>query len=445
MNNKIIYLLFAFCLLSCDGEEIILPTENCEIGEIDKKVILIFVDDLGIDDTQLFNQNGVHLPNIEALQKDGVSFTNAYIASSICSPSRAALLTGQYPQRFGFENNAHSNDPIQGVPTSVQLISERFKEHGYYNGIIGKWHLGEAQIHNPLSRGFHYFLGHLKGTLTYASNPNELICGSLQTANQFELFEDQTLLSDYEYSTDLFTDQSVQFIENNGSRDFFLYLSYNSPHTPLQTTSKYYDQIDNNVNRDQKIYYSMIKAIDEGVGRIVKKLKEKQIYEKTTVVFLSDNGCNRRLGYCNEINALRDGKASLYEGGIRTSLVFKSNKFNDKGIKYNGIVSSLDIAATLFDVNCPDTEIPEFSGLNLSEYVNENKSTHRALFWRLNGSKAILHEGFKWIENENGEELYELQDDAFEEYNLLEEEQEIKRNLREKYSLWEDKVIKAKW
>src|SRR5437660_760404 len=257
-------------------------------------IIVIVADDLGYGDVSYNRINPDFLtPNIDSLTINGVQCTSGYVTHPFCAPSRAALITGRYQQRFGFENQlgegalVDNTNPRLGLPLTELLLPQLLKPAGYVCGIIGKWHLGIAPSLLPNQRGFDYFYGFLGAGSNYyggrmlqngapASQPGpDPYCSSPNGA----------------YLTDLFTQQAVSFINTNASQPFFLYLAYNAVHDPYQTPPPcYMSQVANITDSNRQIYAAMVTALDFGVGQVLQALQNNNRFANTLIFFLTYNG-----------------------------------------------------------------------------------------------------------------------------------------------------------
>jgi len=260
-------------------------------------IIIILADDLGYADVGFNGCKDIPTPNIDRIATNGVKFTSGYVTFSVCGPSRAGLLTGRYPQRFGYERNPQyrPHDPNMGLPKEENTLAESLKQVGYTSGIIGKWHQGADISNHPLNRGFDEFFGHLGGGHRYF--PEELtIQDSYAVENDEGMSYKTWIMRNHEpvqtkkYLTDEFSDEAVRFVERHQKEPFFLYLAYNAPHSPLQATEEYLDRFPNIKDEKRKTYAAMVSAVDDGVGKLLDKLESLHLDKNTLVYFLSDNG-----------------------------------------------------------------------------------------------------------------------------------------------------------
>ena len=416
----------------------------CQYAQMSKKpnIIIILTDDQGYGDVGFNGSKQLKTPNLDQLAKNGVIFTNGYVSYAVCGPSRAGIITGRYQDRFGFSRNPlfTPKDASSGLPLEEETISEYLKKAGYNTMAIGKWHLGAHTSQRPLNRGFDEFFGFLSGGHKYF--PEELTRNDLsEVRSQFDAYNTKLLKNDKrvdenEYLTDAFSREAVNFIAKQNQKPFFLYLAYNAPHAPLQATEKYLSRYHHIKNKKRKTYAAMVSAVDDGVGLILNKLKELKIEENTIVFFLSDNGGNESKGSNN--GALRKGKGSLYEGGIRVPFAMQWKGKIPAGILYDNPIISLDIFATVAKYAQVSTK-NSLDGVNLIPYLTgENKGVpHRELYWRMydKQSVAVRKNNIKFIKNKKGEvALYNLLEDISEK-NILNDSITLKK-LQELHKTW---------
>ncbi|MGL1886788.1 MAG: sulfatase-like hydrolase/transferase [Reichenbachiella sp.] len=402
-------------------------------------VIIILTDDQGYKDVGFNGCTSIPTPNIDRIAQNGVVFTNGYVSYAVCGPSRAGLITGRYQDRFGFSRNPlfSPKDSLHGLPLSEENLAEALDKSDYQSMAIGKWHLGAHETQRPLNRGFDEFFGFLTGGHRYF--PEEWTLNDIsEVKSQFEAYETKLLknnvrVEEQEYLTDALSREAVSFVERNAKDPFFLYLAYNAPHAPMQATQKYLDRFDHIKDKKRKTYAAMVSAVDDGVGNLLDKLEELKIEENTIVFFLSDNGGPEKSN-ASDNGELRDGKGSLYEGGVRVPFAVQWPGKIPKGQKYHEPVISLDIFATaiaLADVS-PRNEL---DGINLIPYLTGERSEapHHQLFWRKYDSQsfAIRSGNMKLVRDKNGNsEVYDLSADISEEHPIADETvlSELKKN-----------------
>lgn len=436
MKLCVLYFLFVFALCSCQEKK--------------QNIIVILVDDLGWADLGYSGSSFYETPNIDALSKESIKLTNAYAAASICSPTRAAILTGKHPARLGITDWIPGFIPktpeklvSPDIPEELALkevtLAEAFKANGYKTCFVGKWHLGDKGFY-PENQGFDINLGgHHKGSppggyYTPYKNPK---------------------LSDGpkgEYLTDRLTNESINFITSVKDSPFLLYISYYTVHTPIEANRTYVEKFQKKT-KDKESYHiegrglttltqqnanyaSMVYALDKNVGNLIETLKTQGLYNNTTIVFTSDNGglstvlnTGKREGPTAN-SPLRAGKGWLYEGGIRVPMLIKPAHYNSMDKVIDTPVISQDIYPTLLSLaNLSPQPNTIFDGIDLSPALIENKVLQRnTLFWHYphyHGSgwtpgAAIRQKDWKLIEFYDSEtiELYHLKNDISESQNL---------------------------
>ena len=236
-------------------------------------VVVILADDLGYGDIGANGGTIIQTPHIDALARDGVRLTDGYVSAAVCSPSRAGLYTGRYQERLGFEFNVAGRDDRIGLPTDQRTIADMMKAAGYSTGLVGKWHQGKQKEYHPLSRGFDEYYGMLAGGSVYIDSrvqgveawpPDRQPIGRTDANAIFDGFEK---VDPPEYLTDVFARKAADFIDRHKDERFFLMLTPNTPHTPLQATAKYLDRYRHIEEPNKRIYVAMVASLDDMVGR----------------------------------------------------------------------------------------------------------------------------------------------------------------------------------
>jgi arylsulfatase A-like enzyme len=354
-------------------------------------VILIVADDLGMNDISLYGGGvaggAVPTPNIDSIAKQGVNFSNGYAANATCSPSRAALMTGRYPTRFGFEftavpaafvgNLAHADtNPLypaiyhkelnhdlpayadMGVPHDQIMLPEILKPRGYHTIHIGKWHLGEAQPLRPTSQGFDESLGLRAGGGMFAPSGDPDAVDARLPWDPIDRFlwanlsyavhwGDGQRFRPKGHMTDYFTDNAIAAIEANKNRPFFMYPAYNAPHTPLQATKADYDALPQIKDHTQRVYGAMIRQLDRRIGDLLQKLKDTGLDQNTLVIFTSDNGGAWYAGIPDLNKPYRGFKGTFFEGGIRVPMLMRWPGQIAPGTMRPDTAQHLDMFATI--------------------------------------------------------------------------------------------------
>ena len=392
-------------------------------------IIIILADDLGYADVGFNGCKDIPTPNIDRIASNGVKFTNGYVCFSVCGPSRAGLLTGRYPQRFGYERNPQyrPHDPNMGMPKTESNLAETLKKVGYISGIVGKWHQGADISNHPLNRGFDEFFGHLGGGHVYFPELLTIKDSYAVDNNEGESYKTWILrnhepIKTKKYLTDEFSDEAVNFIEKNQKKPFFLYLAYNAPHGPLQASQEYLDRFPNIENNRRKTYAAMVSAVDDGVGRLLDKIESLNLDKNTLVYFLSDNGGPEK-DNASDNGVLREGKSSVYEGGYRVPFAMQWKGTVQPGV-YENPVSALDIFATIAALSkAPIKKEKPLDGINIIPFITgKNKGLpHETIFLRKFDEKSysVRNKDLKLVINkESLPQLFDLSKDISEEKDI---------------------------
>ncbi len=390
-------------------------------------VIIILTDDQGYKDVGFNGCKDIPTPNIDRIANNGVKFTNAYVSYAVCGPSRAGLITGRYQDRFGFGRNPllAPNDIAQGIPLEEESIAEALQKGGYNTLALGKWHLGAHRLQRPLQQGFDEHFGFLSGGHRYF--PEEWTIKDLsEIKSQYDGYHTKLLkngarINETEYLTDAISREAVNFIKKEREEPFFIYLAYNAPHGPLQATKKYLDRFPHIKKKKRKTYAAMVSAVDDGVGNVLNALEELGIEDNTLVFFLSDNGGPEPKNGSNN-GELREGKSSLYEGGIRVPFAMQWPNKIKAGQTYNNPIISLDIFATAA-AYANVTPKNKLDGVNIIPFINGKSKglPHESLYWRkFDEEKIAIRSGdYKLVKESNGNlELYNITKDISEEKSV---------------------------
>jgi arylsulfatase A-like enzyme len=433
-------------------------------------IIVILADDLGYNDIS-FNGGGVvPTPNIDAIGRDGVVIDQGYTSNATCSPSRAAIMTGRYPTRFGFEftsapvefaryiarsSNGQYREAIfheervpdvpptatLGLPPSEVTIAEMLRQQGYHTMMIGKWHLGEAPAMQPSAQGFDESLGFMQGATMYlpANDPNAVnarldfdpidrfLWANLRYAVDWHGADGNARFRPNGYLTDYFADEAASAIAANRNRPFFLYLSFNAIHTPLQATREDYDALSEFPDHTRRVYGAMVRSLDRGVGRVMQALRENGVDDNTIVIFVSDNGGAWYAGLTGINAPFRGWKATFFEGGIRTPYFVRWPDGLPSGQRVVGPATHMDIFATAAAA-AGAPEQPQVDGVNLLPYLRGEArgAPNQRVFWRSGPYRAVLDGDWKLqvSETPNRAWLFNLARDPTEQHDLSAQEPE---------------------
>ncbi|HRX82413.1 MAG TPA: sulfatase-like hydrolase/transferase, partial [Pirellulaceae bacterium] len=345
-------------------------------------VILIYTDDQGTVDANCYGATDLITPNIDALAERGVRFTQFYSAAPVCSPSRAAVLTGRYPQRAGLASNAGSGKGAEGMPASQVTIAEMLKASGYATGHVGKWHLGYIPETMPNGQGFDYSFGHMGGCIDNYSH-----FFYWQGPNRHDLWRNGTeIWEDGKFFPDLMVREATSFIELNKERPFFLYWPINTPHYPLQGTDKWRERYAN-LSEPRKQYAAFVSTTDEKIGQLLAVVERLGLTDDTIVIFQSDHGHSteeRTFGGGGSAGPYRGAKFSLFEGGIRVPSIISFPGTLPQHEQRDQLAVSVDWLPTIAElcgVALPERRI---DGVSLVDVIKsrEPKSTHHVFHWQ---------------------------------------------------------------
>ncbi|WDE99475.1 sulfatase-like hydrolase/transferase [Lentisphaera profundi] len=422
--------------------------------------MLILADDLGYGDLGYLGAKDIRTPHIDALAESGMSFSQGYQSASVCGPARAGLLTGRHQQLFGCGENPPETGPLAkqfpdaGVPLNEQMIFELLKPAGYTTGVIGKWHMGLSHNQRPSQRSVDYFYGFLNGAHSYREAKMDM-SGAPMT---WPIFRNNEPVPFSGYTTEVFNDEGVNFIKRNKDKPFFLYMSYNSVHGPWEAQEKDLQRSAHIKKKWRRIYSAMLISMDDGLGRIVKNLKDEGIYDKTIVIFMSDNGAPNKLNEATRENdylasngSLHGRKGDTYEGGIRVPFIISWPNHIQAASTYKYPVSGLDVVPTLMSISQAPNSKKHLSGVNLMPYIHGTNKTrpHDTLYWRRDDDYAIRKKDWKLTWNDyNGPRvpmLFNLADDPKEERNLIQQYPEIAEDLQHKFDHWDSRLPDNKW
>jgi arylsulfatase A-like enzyme len=363
--------------------------------------VIFLADDLGCHDIGAWGASDLKTPNIDALAASGVRFTNWYAAAPVCAPSRAALLTGRYPIRAGVPNNGPPLAPTE------RTIASLVKPAGYATGIFGKWHLGDTADTAPNAHAFDRFVGFHSGCIDYYSH--RYYWGEPRTVNYHDLWRDRTeTFEDGQYATELFAREAAQFVRDNHANPFFLYVPFNGVHYPMHAPRKYVDRFPG-LAPERRMYAAMLSAVDDGVGLVMRTLRELHLAENTLVFFTADNGATREarggLGQkpatAGNNQPFRGNKFSAFDGGMHVPMIMNWPGTIPKGQVLGQIGSHLDLLPTICSAaGAPipnDRTMDGFDALPMA--TSRAPSKHDAIFWSQGGQLAVRRGNWKLVRN----------------------------------------------
>ncbi len=415
------------------------PLAAAETGER-PNVLMILVDDLGYGDLSSYGGPNLQTPQIDSLAVEGMRFTRFRANSNVCSPSRAALLSGMYPDRAGVPGviRTHANDSWGNLSPDLTLLPAVLEKHGYETAIIGKWHLGLSSPNTPNERGFGRFRGFLGDMMD--DYHTHLRHGENYMRSDAEMIDPKG------HATDLFSDWACEYLrERAGQREqkpFFLYLAYNAPHVPIQPPPEFLERVlkrEPGIDADRAKLVALIEHLDGGIGRVLQALRETGFEQNTLVMFSSDNGGQCNVGAFNGPH--RGTKGEMYEGGLKVPFLAKwagritpGSRCEAEGVLMDVFPTVLDAAGIPVDERgrSPDGSfVQRIDGRSLGELFSGKAATlpPRTLYFvRREGgtgfggktSDALIEGDWKILQNTpvSPPELYNLRDDPLEEHDL---------------------------
>ena len=408
-------------------------------------VILIFSDDQGTIDINIYGAKDLYTPHLDSLARRGTRFTQFYVAAPVCSPSRAALLTGRYPQRAGVPGNVGLGK--RGMPAGQVTMAEMLKPAGYRTALVGKWHLGEVNGRGPLDQGFDSFYGHKRGCIDnyshffYWSGPNN-----------HDLWRDEEeIWEDGNHFSDLMVREAKQFLDDNKDQPFFLYLPFNIPHYPLQGAPKWREHY-KNLPSPRRDYAALVSTLDEKVGEILDHAGRLGLTENTLVIFLSDHGHSteeRTMFGGGNAGPYRGAKFSLFEGGIRVPAIVSLPGVIPENAVRHQFATSVDWLPTVAEITGAGLPNRKIDGKSLMPVIlsAEAESPHKVFHWQRGKQWAVRDGDWKLIVNAQrtvrgpvGEDerifLSDFSKDTSERHNLAKEHGSVVQRLTALHEKW---------
>lgn len=419
-------------------------------------ILLILADDLGYGELSIQGNPQIPTPNIDSLARNGVRFTSGYVSGPYCSPTRAALMTGRYQQRYGHEFNpgpAQRAEVTFGLSLKEKTIGDRLKEAGYATGWFGKSHLGYAPQFHPLKRGFDEYFGFLDGAHDYLDAAGDSGNPILRGTN---------VVNSIDYTTEAFAREAIKFIESHQADPWFVYLPFNAVHAPLEALPKHLSRFSNISEQKRHTFAAMLAAMDDAVGAVLAKIRELGQEENTLIFFLSDNG-GPTAQTTSGNGPLRGFKAQTWEGGIRVPYIVQWKGHLPAGKIDDRPVIQMDILPTALAAAGIKAQ-PEWKldGVNLLPYLDGTRSAppHAALYWRFGGQIAIRKGEWKLVKapglaagaqaisgkaSTDQAELYNLARDIGEKNDLAASEPAILRDLAADWNAWNADLVEPLW
>lgn len=402
-------------------------------------IVLIFVDDMGYGDLGCYGHPNIKTPNIDNMADEGIRLTSFYAVAPVCTPSRAGLLTGRYPIR-SIPTNCGPSSPSKGLPVSEITIANILKDNGYNTAAIGKWHLGHAEHFLPTSRGFDSFYG-----LPYSNDMILPWCPWLTENDTLFMYENNKpveVINDNQNNLIVdYTTKAVEYIESQKNNPFFLYLAHAMPHLPISTSDEFKGKSNGG------LYGDVVETLDWSVGQVLKTLERLELDKNTLVIFTSDNGPWQNLPermlqkgvkpwHGGSAGLLRGAKATTYEGGFRVPGIMRwPGQIPQKQVS-SEMATTMDLFSTIIDVT--GAKLPtdrEIDGLNILPFLKGEAKSPTEILYYFNGAKAeAVREGeLKLrITTSSGVQLFNLNNDPGEKYNIAIENSIIVKRLHKK-------------
>lgn len=407
--------------------------------------VLIMADDLGYGDLGCYGHPSIRTPHLDRLAREGIRFTDFHSNGAVCSPTRAALMTGRYQQRAGVQGViTAANHRETGMPLDEITFAEALNAGGYRTGMFGKWHLGYPASFNPVHQGFDEFSGFVSGNIDYHSHVDQ--------AMHLDWWQADEIDDEPGYLTDLVSDKGVDFIKRHKGEPFCLYLAHGAPHYPYQGRKdpafrepgkkRTKEQVDDFDRR----YKEMIEVMDDGVGRILSTLADSNIDTRTLVIFMSDNGASgRAIKGIGSVGNLRGAKGSLWEGGTRVPCIARWPGTIAPNTISSELCLSMDWFPTLVSLGRVEFDASRrLDGSSLEPVLKGKHSLgQRTVFWQTAKSAAVRKGPLKWLTNGKDSQLYNLWIDSGETNDIAAKHPETTSTMRQALEKWRDDVEKG--
>ena len=413
-------------------------------------IVFLFADDAGYADFGFQGSTKFETPNLDALASKSIKFSQAYTTAAVCGPSRAGLMTGRYQQRFGVEENnvpsymspAGLTGADMGLPLDQKTIADYLKKAGYKSIYLGKWHLGGADRYHPLKRGFDEFYGFRGGARSYwpyTSPPKDSLRKWERDYKNFKEHEG--------YLTDAIADEALQSLERHRNNPFFLFVSFNAVHTPMDYLKDDLPNTKVKLSEKRQQLYAMTKAMDRACGQIIDKLEELDLIDNTLIVFSNDNGgawINDSSNY-----PLSGVKGTHLEGGIRVPFLLRFGDRFEGGTTFNDPISTFDLLPTFVDVaGGKMDDLINVDGVSLIPFLNGKKNypPHKTLYWKKETRAAIRDGDWKLIRlPDRPAMLFNISKDPIEAYDLASKRPEKVKKLYKQLFNWEVTLKRSLW
>ena len=448
MSRKVTRREFVSTALTGAAIAAAVPTGLSRVQTKRPNILFILADDLGFGDLSCYGRPDYQTPHLDRLATQGVRFVNAYSASSVCTPTRCAFITGRYPARtrVGLEEpltekgELGDRAKILGLPVEYPTIASLLKQSGYETALVGKWHLGYLPTFGPVQSGFDEFFGIMSGAADFFTHKDMRGDG--------DLYEGKVPVERIGYMTEMLTERAVEHISarRGTTSPFYLSLHYTAPHWPWEGPRDL--EVSRNLGRDYagftaggslKTYAAMMKSLDDGVGEVLRTLDRADLSRNTLVIFTSDNG-GERFSYNWPF---RGQKFSLWEGGIRVPAIVRWPGVVPVNVVTRQAAITMDWTATMLAVGKakPDPAYP-LDGNNLLPVIRGTQPVYeRSFFWRTSEMSAALNGPWKYVNDGAQEYLFNLAIDEREQGNFREQNASMFTRLRDEFKKWDSTVL----
>lgn len=437
MNRLALLLLALLPIVGCGADE---AAGGASAKQRAPNIILILADDAGYADFGFQGSDEVLTPNIDAIAQNGVTYSNAYVTTPFCSPSRAGILTGRYPQRYGYEFNLTHEPPpgvdaeFMGLAVEESTLGDYLRALDYVTIAIGKWHVGDAPQFHPKARGFDHFYGFLGGGSSY--HPDNIKLGKMT--------RDGEAVKPSDYLTDDLAREAIDYIEQYREQPFLLYLAFNAVHTPMDAMRADMERFAHIEDEQRRRLAAMTWAMDRAVGNVVEALQEFELLDNTLLIFTNDNGGDR-IGIAADNAPLRGTKGTLLEGGVRVPLTVQWPGVIEAGTKSDVTVSLMDLVPTAIAAGGGDLP-KDLDGKTLFTGDGLLTGGHESLFWRYDVMAAVRADDWKLLRfPDRSPQLYDLAADTGESNDLAAQNPGKVSELMQKLFEWEAGLIHARW
>ena len=397
-------------------------------------VVLIVADDLGTADLHCFGSKDLLTPHLDTLAMRGTKFTQFYVGAPICSPSRAAFFTGRCPQRAGLV----SNSGVTGMPAEQYTLAELFRDAGYRTALFGKWHLGYSNDgDDPLGQGFDEFMGHLGGCIDNYSH-----YFFWHGPNRHDLWRNRTeIFEEGRYFPDMMVKEAKRFLAANATTPFFLCLTSNLPHYPLQPDRKFMEAYNKIPDEKRRRYAPFVSTLDDRIGQVLDEIHRLGLRDDTIVVFFSDHGHSieeRTFGGGGSAGGYRGHKGTLWEGGIRVPCIISWPGHLPEGSTCDRIATSMDLFPTLAELCGIPLPQRRLDGKSIAALLSgaDEDSPHHTLYWKFGNAWAVRDGDWKIVQHAHDPFLTDMSADPYERTNLAKKHTEIVTRLTALLEEW---------